>query len=99
MARIVEVRVLDDVVHHAVDGFIVEMGVHGFIGFDQLFFAEFAVLVGVQLLKQILEFLDVVVVDDVCNDEGKDGLDKLTVVLDHWRLLHTCSYSRGTLKC
>ena len=75
MARIVEVCVLYNVVHHAVDRFFVQMRMHSLISFYQLFFAEFAVLVGVQLLEEVLEFFDIIVVDDVGYDEGEDGLN------------------------
>lgn len=51
------------------------MRVHSLVSFYQLFFAEFAVLVGVQLLEEVLEFFDIIVVDDVGYDEGEDGLN------------------------
>ena len=48
----------------------------------QLFLAERAIVVLVQQLEEVLEVLDLVVVYDIGDDEGEDGLHQLRVALE-----------------
>jgi hypothetical protein len=87
LARVVGVCVLDDVLDHLFDFFWIEMVVHLFVAWslaptlDEFFSAQLAVLIRVEPLEEALEFLDVVVVGDVGDDEGEDRLDQLALEL------------------
>ena len=81
LARVVEVGVLDDGLDHVADGGLIQVGVYLLVPLHQLFFAELAVLVRVELLEQVLQFFYIVVVDDVGDYESQNGLNKLTLIL------------------